>query len=111
MYTTLLHYSTCNSRSTSDVYIFTRFCPAAAVNMVRSLFVVSFGVSTFLMVSGKLLCDNYNDKACTEPQAMKNGYFVNQWSVHMPNVPKSEAQQELQNAGFIYLGQVYQTRV
>lgn len=91
----------------NDVYMFTRFCPAAAAKMIRSLFVVGFGVSTLLMVSSKLLCDSYNDKTCMEPQAMKNGYFVNQWSVHMPNVPKDEAKQELQNAGFIYLGQVY----
>lgn len=69
------------------------------------MILVSFGIAT-KCAFGAEACSHYNDRACTLPSAIKNGYYVNQWSVHMPGVPKDEARQLLEQNGFVYLGQV-----
>jgi len=77
--------------------------------MVNSLIVilVSFSVSATF---SKDLCSRYEDEACILPSSTKNGFYVNQWSVHMPGVHKEEARQILEEElGFVYLGQVHIT--
>lgn len=75
--------------------------------MVKSFLVllaVSFGICTTF---SKELCSSYEDEACVFPSTTKNGFYVNQWSVHMPGVPKEEARRILEEElGFVYLGQV-----
>lgn len=68
------------------------------------LLFVSFFPINFLL--GEDLCNGYNNQNCFHPKTLKNGYFVNIWSVLLPGVPKEEAKQYLENIGFIYLGQV-----
>lgn len=66
---------------------------------------VGFVVSTSVLF-GEELCSHYDDEDCVHPNAVKNGYYTNQWSVYMPGISKDEAKQLFEDNGFDYLGQV-----
>jgi len=55
---------------------------------------------------GNDACSNYEDKDCVHPDILKNGHFINQWSVHLPGMTKDEARKLLEDNGFDYLGKV-----
>lgn len=75
--------------------------------MGKLLFIIltSISVSTDVLYGGNL-CNDYNDKSCVHPNAIKNGYYLNQWSVHLPGMSMNQAKQLLEDNGFDYLGQV-----
>lgn len=75
--------------------------------MAKSLFIifVIFIFSTSISF-GEDACSNYEDKDCVHPNILKNGHFINQWSVYLPEMTKNEARQLLEDNGFDYLGQV-----
>lgn len=65
----------------------------------------SISISTNVLLADDL-CRHYNDKSCVHHNALKNGHYVNQWSVYLPGMAKAEARQMFEENGFIYLGQV-----
>lgn len=69
------------------------------------MILASFSISTDVLYGGEI-CNNYNDKGCVHPDTLKNGYYENKWSVHLPGMPKEEAQQLLKDKGFNYIKQV-----
>ncbi|XP_060865887.1 uncharacterized protein LOC132941750 [Metopolophium dirhodum] len=75
--------------------------------MAKSLFIifVSFIFSTSISF-GEDACSNYEDKDCVHPNILKNGHFINQWSVHLPGMTKNEARKLLEDNGFDYLGKI-----
>lgn len=75
--------------------------------MIKLLFIilVTFNTLTNISLCGDL-CSNYEDKNCVHPNAIKNGHYINQWSVYLPGTTKEEARLILEENGFNYLGQV-----
>ncbi|XP_027842325.2 otolith matrix protein OMM-64-like [Aphis gossypii] len=70
-----------------------------------SIIFVSFIFSTSVSF-GEDACSNFEDKDCVSPNILKNGHFINQWSVYLPGMTKSQAKQLLEENGFDYLGQI-----
>lgn len=69
------------------------------------IILVTFSTSTNILLCDEL-CSDYDDKNCVHPNAIKNGHFINQWSVHLPGTTKEQARLILEANGFNYLGQV-----
>lgn len=75
--------------------------------MAKLLFtiLISISISTNILL-GDNICSHYGDKDCIDPKVTKNGHYVNQWTVRLPNMSKKDARQLLEESGFVYLGQV-----
>lgn len=82
-------------------------CILLQIIMAKSLFIifVSFIFSTSISF-GEDVCSNYEDKDCVHPNVLKNGHFINQWSVYLPGMTKNDARKLLEDNGFDYLGKV-----
>ena len=75
--------------------------------MANLLFIIFVNLIFSTSVSfGEDACSNYEDKDCVHPNILKNGHFINQWSVYLPGKTKNQARQILEDIGFEYLGQV-----
>ncbi|XP_025192405.1 uncharacterized protein LOC112592535 [Melanaphis sacchari] len=70
-----------------------------------SIIFVSFIFSTSVSF-GEDVCSHYEDNDCIHPNILKNGHFVNQWTVYLPGMTKDQARELLENNGFDYLGQI-----
>lgn len=70
-----------------------------------SIIFVSFIFSTSVSF-GEDACSHFEDKDCVSPNILKNGHFINQWSVYLPGMTKNQARQLLEENGFDYLGQI-----
>lgn len=69
------------------------------------IILVNLSISTNILF-GENICSHFDDEDCVHPNVIKNGHFVNQWSVNLPGLTKGQARKLLEDNGFDYLGKV-----
>lgn len=75
--------------------------------MAKFLFIILIIISISTNISlGEKKCNHYDDENCVHPNILKNGHFVNQWTVYLPGVNKEKAKELLEENDFVYLGKV-----
>lgn len=89
-----------------EIRTFEKYC-FSLNEMGKLLFVMlaSFSVSTDVLLGGNV-CNNYSDTGCVSPNSLKDGFYVNQWIVHLPGMAENQVRRLLEDNGFEYLGPV-----
>lgn len=80
-------------------------CFQFMMSKLAFIILLNFSISRNFSFGGKL-CNHYDDENCVHPDVIKNGHFVNQWSVHLPGLSKEQARRLLEDNGLEYLGKV-----